>query len=96
MGASALNGGHSPDPPIGPLCGQQRAHAPQQWCFTLPRLFLSRANAASRRKGDLEKINTIGDAYMLAACLPEPRSDHVQAAIEMAMAMQRYLETVAA
>jgi hypothetical protein len=33
---------------------------------------------------------------MVAADLPEPRSDHAQAAIEMAMAMQRYLETMRA
>jgi adenylate cyclase len=59
-------------------------------------LFLSRANARSRPKGDLEKIKTIGDAYMVAAGLPEPRSDHAQAAIEMAMAMQRHLETMRA
>jgi class 3 adenylate cyclase len=51
--------------------------------------FLSRANARSRPKGDLEKIKTIGDAYMVAAGLPEPRPNHAQAAIEMAMAMQR-------
>jgi adenylate cyclase len=44
----------------------------------------------------LEKIKTIGDAYMVAAGLPEPRSDHAQAAIEMAMAMQRHLETMRA
>jgi len=33
---------------------------------------------------------------MVAAGLPEPRSDHAQTAIEMAMAMQRYLETMQA
>jgi hypothetical protein len=41
--------------------------------FTLLGLFLSRANARSRPKGDLEKIKTIGDACMVAAGLPEPR-----------------------
>jgi adenylate cyclase len=50
---------------------------------------------AAKRLG-LEKIKTIGDAYMVAAGLPEPRSDHAQAAIEMATAMQRHLETMCA
>jgi len=36
----------------------------------------------------LEKIKTIGDAYMVVAGLPEPRADHAQAAAEMALEMQ--------
>ena len=39
----------------------------------------------------LEKIKTIGDAYMAAAGLPEPRSDHAIAAAELAIAMQSAL-----
>ncbi len=35
----------------------------------------------------LEKIKTIGDAYMAAAGAPEPRPDHVSAAADMALAM---------
>jgi class 3 adenylate cyclase len=35
----------------------------------------------------LEKIKTIGDAYMAAAGVPEPREDHAIAAAEMALAM---------
>jgi class 3 adenylate cyclase/CheY-like chemotaxis protein len=35
----------------------------------------------------LEKIKTIGDAYMAAAGLPDPRPDHAKAAAEMALAM---------
>jgi adenylate cyclase len=35
----------------------------------------------------LEKIKTIGDAYMLAAGVPVPRADHVEAAARMALAM---------
>jgi adenylate cyclase len=35
----------------------------------------------------LEKIKTIGDAYMAAAGAPEPRPDHALAAVEMAAAM---------
>jgi class 3 adenylate cyclase len=36
----------------------------------------------------LEKIKTIGDAYMVAAGLPEPRADHAEAMAEMALDMQ--------
>jgi adenylate cyclase len=35
----------------------------------------------------LEKIKTIGDCYMIAGGLPEPRADHAVAAAEMAFAM---------
>ncbi len=35
----------------------------------------------------LEKIKTIGDAYMAVAGAPEPRADHAGAAVEMAQAM---------
>ncbi|MBD1915400.1 MULTISPECIES: adenylate/guanylate cyclase domain-containing protein [Cyanophyceae] len=38
---------------------------------------------------DLEKIKTIGDAYMVAAGLPTPRADHAEAIAEMALAMQQ-------
>jgi class 3 adenylate cyclase len=37
----------------------------------------------------VQKIKTIGDAYMAAAGLPEPRSDHAGAIAEMAFSMQR-------
>ena len=39
----------------------------------------------------LEKIKTIGDAYMAAAGLPEPRPDHAVAAAELAVDMQSSL-----
>ncbi len=35
----------------------------------------------------LEKIKTIGDAYMVAGGLPEPRADHAKACAELALAM---------
>jgi class 3 adenylate cyclase len=35
----------------------------------------------------LEKIKTVGDAYMVVAGAPEPIEDHVQAAAEMALGM---------
>jgi class 3 adenylate cyclase len=39
----------------------------------------------------LEKIKTIGDAYMVVAGLPAPRADHVEAMTEMALEMQAEL-----
>jgi class 3 adenylate cyclase len=41
----------------------------------------------------LEKIKTIGDAYMVAAGIPMPRPDHAEAIAQMALAMR---ETTAA
>ncbi|MGC1393271.1 MAG: adenylate/guanylate cyclase domain-containing protein, partial [Coleofasciculaceae cyanobacterium] len=37
----------------------------------------------------LEKIKTIGDAYMVVGGLPTPRSDHVEAIAQMALDMQQ-------
>lgn len=42
----------------------------------------------------LEKIKTIGDAYMVVAGLPEARSDHATAAADMALEMQARIGTV--
>ena len=42
--------------------------------------------AASAAEG-VEKIKTVGDAYMLAGGLPEPRTDHADAVADMALAM---------
>ena len=44
----------------------------------------------------LEKIKTIGDAYMVVAGLPAPRPDHAEAAADMALAMQSELGRVCA
>ncbi len=43
---------------------------------------------ALAERHNLEKIKTIGDAYMVAAGLPEPRPDHAEAMAEMALDMQ--------
>jgi class 3 adenylate cyclase len=43
----------------------------------------------------LEKIKTIGDAYMVVAGLPASRSDHVEAMAEMALDMQAELGRLA-
>ncbi len=36
----------------------------------------------------LEKIKTIGDCYMVAAGVPEPRADHASILVDLALAMQ--------
>jgi class 3 adenylate cyclase len=42
----------------------------------------------------LEKIKTIGDAYMVAAGLPEARPDHAQAMADMALEMQATMASI--
>jgi len=44
----------------------------------------------------LEKIKTIGDAYMVAGGIPLPRDDHAEAIADMALAMSAELDRVAA
>ena len=60
--------------------------APEQVVQALNDLFSVFDQLAQQR--GLEKIKTIGDAYMVAGGLPEPRPDHAQAVAEMAMAMR--------
>ena len=43
-------------------------------------------------KHGLEKIKTIGDAYMVVAGLPDPREDHAEAIVEMALEMYSELD----
>jgi adenylate cyclase len=43
----------------------------------------------------IEKIKTIGDAYMAVAGLPEPRDDHAEAIARLALAMRRAVSDVA-
>jgi len=64
----------------------------EQLVGMLSEIFLG-FDRAARRLG-LEKIKTIGDAYMVAAGLPEPHPDHANAAVEMALAMQSHMEEV--
>jgi class 3 adenylate cyclase len=47
----------------------------------------SEFDALAERHG-LEKIKTIGDAYMVAAGLPSPRADHTEAMAEMPLDMR--------
>ena len=42
----------------------------------------------------LEKIKTIGDNYMVASGVPEPRDDHAEALVEMALRMLRYFDGI--
>ena len=60
--------------------------SPQQVVQALDELF-SALDRLTRRHG-LEKIKTIGDAYMVAGGLPDPRSEHAQAAADMALAIR--------
>ena len=53
----------------------------------------SRFDALVDRFG-LEKIKTIGDAYMLAGGLPEPRIEHAAAVADMALAMQAEIRQI--
>jgi class 3 adenylate cyclase len=65
---------------------RSRQVRPAQVVATLNELF-SAFDRLAQRHG-LEKIKTIGDAYMVAGGLPQPRPDHAQAIAEMALAMQ--------
>jgi class 3 adenylate cyclase len=60
--------------------------SPAQVVATLNELF-SAFDRLAQRQG-VEKIKTIGDAYMVAGGLPDPRPDHAEAIAEMALAMQ--------
>jgi guanylate cyclase len=56
----------------------------------LDRLF-SHFDELAERQG-LEKIKTIGDAYMVASGVPEPRPDHAQALARLALEMVGAME----
>jgi Adenylate and Guanylate cyclase catalytic domain len=43
----------------------------------------------------VEKIKTIGDAYMVAGGLPEPRPDHLEAVARLALAMRDEVAAIA-
>ncbi len=60
--------------------------SPAEIVDLLDRLF-SEFDVLVDRSG-LEKIKTIGDAYMVAAGVPEPRLDHAPAIARLALAMQ--------
>lgn len=62
---------------------------PVELVYLLNEIFSSFDELAARH--GLEKIKTIGDAYMVAAGLPERRADHAEAMAEMALDMQAAL-----
>jgi guanylate cyclase len=63
---------------------------PEQLVVMLNRLF-SRFDELSGRFG-VEKIKTIGDAYMACAGVPVARPDHAEAVADMALAMREALK----
>ncbi len=67
--------------------------APEDTVDLLDRIF-ARWDELAARHG-VEKIKTIGDAYMVAGGLPRPRADHAEAIAEMALEMGGELERCA-
>jgi adenylate cyclase len=65
---------------------------PEQVVGLLDDIF-SAFDALAERHG-VEKIKTIGDAYMAASGLPEARSDHAEAMAKMALDMQAEFQTI--
>jgi class 3 adenylate cyclase len=64
--------------------------APAQTVIELLTALFTRFDELADRHG-LEKIKTVGDAYMAAAGVPVPRADHALAAVDMGVAMQQSL-----
>ena len=62
---------------------------PAELVFLLSRIFSAFDQLAM--KYGLEKIKTIGDAYMVAGGLPTPRPDHAEAIAEMALDIQEII-----
>ena len=70
------------------------AHSPRETLAALNDLFTAFDRLADQF--GLEKIKTIGDAYMVVAGVPEPRADHATVVVEMALAMHRHVDDSAA
>jgi adenylate cyclase len=67
---------------------------PAELVALLGEVFSTFDELATRR--GLEKIKTIGDAYMAVGGLPATAQDHVEAAADMALDIQEALSTIAA
>ena len=67
------------------------AHLSAEATVTLLNEVFSCFDALAEKHG-LEKIKTIGDAYMVVGGLPEPRTDHAEAVTAMALDMQQEIE----
>lgn len=63
---------------------------PERLVGVLDEIFRAFDTLAERH--GVAKIKTIGDAYMVASGLPDPRPDHAAAMAEMALSMQREIE----
>ncbi len=63
---------------------------PDQVVYLLNEIF-SGFDGLTEKRG-LEKIKTIGDAYMVAGGVPMPRSDHAEAIAELALDLQEEIE----
>ena len=75
----------------GPVRGHRRLHAtvradPRVDVVALLDRVFARWDQLAADRG-VEKIKTIGDAYMVAGGIPLPREDHAEAIAEMALAM---------
>ena len=68
------------------------AISPEEMVATLNEVFSAFDQLAE--KHGLEKIKTIGDAYMVVGGLPDPRLDHAEAMAEMALDMQTELARI--
>jgi adenylate cyclase len=68
--------------------------APEEVVALLNRVFTRFDELAARHR--VEKIKTIGDAYMVVAGLPEPRADHAEAAAGMALDLRTAIAELAA
>jgi adenylate cyclase len=67
------------------------AHMPPDAVVTMLNEIFSTFDQLTERHR-LEKIKTIGDAYMVVGGLPERRSDHLQAIAELALDMREAIE----
>ncbi len=67
---------------------------PDELVAVLDRVFAAWDQLAARHR--LEKIKTIGDAYMVAAGIPQPHEQPTEAIADMALAMRPALARVAA
>ncbi len=66
--------------------------SPTELVVLLNEIFSTFDRLAERH--DLEKIKTIGDAYMVVGGLPTPRPDHAEAVAEMALDIQREIASL--
>jgi len=63
--------------------------SPQELVSMLDKIF-SEFDALAEKYG-LEKIKTIGDSYMVAGGIPDPKPNHLEAIAEMALDMQQLM-----